>query len=127
MENKIPENYQAVMPYIIVNDAKGFMDFMKSVFDAKEQYKEMDNESKKIRHAELNVKGSTIMFTDATDDWGVENSALFIYVDDADKAYNKAVELGAKSIMPLENKEYGRTGGVKDPYGNTWWITQHLG
>ncbi|HWH63940.1 MAG TPA: hypothetical protein VNS50_11725, partial [Ginsengibacter sp.] len=66
---KIPENYQTVMPYLIVKDAAKFISFMQTVFDAVETYKAMRDENI-IMHAEIMIGGSTIMFADSTDTYG---------------------------------------------------------
>jgi len=64
------------------------------------------------------------MMGQSNDDWSIQNAGLYINVEDTDAAFQKALDHGATVIMPIENKEYGRTSGVKDPQGNTWWITQ---
>jgi uncharacterized glyoxalase superfamily protein PhnB len=74
-------------------------------------------------HSEINISGSTIMFCDAPDQWRTATANLFVYVDDADKAYQRAIENGATTVMELSDQDYGRTCGVTDPCGNTWWIT----
>jgi PhnB protein len=48
---------------------------------------------------------------------------MFVIVPDADRTYEKALANGATTIMPPADQEYGRSGGVTDPYGNVWWIT----
>ena len=48
---------------------------------------------------------------------------MFLYVDDADAAVKQALDAGAKLITEVEDKPYGRSGGVQDPYGLKWWIT----
>jgi len=121
-EIKIPENYQAVMPYLIVKDALGFKDFAISVFGAKELFQENGSENI-IRHAEITIHGSVIMFADSTPQAEVSNAGLFVYVSNADETYKKAIEAGAKSISAPSNQSYGRTCGIKGPFGNTWWIT----
>jgi len=63
------------------------------------------------------------MFGGSTEDWSVMTAGLFIYVEDADATYQKAMEAGAATVMALSDQAYGRTCGVKDPEGNTWWIT----
>lgn len=120
---KIPEGQQAIMPYLILKNAAGFIEFMQTVFSAKEKSKYLRDDQVTIMHAEIEVHGSMIMLAESTDDYPASNAGMFIYVEDADVAYNKALELGAKSIMPVEDKDYGRSGGVKDPFGNDWWIT----
>ena len=119
---KIPENYQTVMPYLIVKDAAKFISFMQTVFDATETYKAMRDENI-IMHAEIMIGGSTIMFADSTDTYGARNAGMFIYVDDADATFKKAIENGATVVNEMADQSYGRSGGVEDPFGNTWWIT----
>ena len=119
---KIPQGHQRMMPYLIVNNAEGLIDFLKAAFDAKENYKKMRDAST-IMHAELSVGDQTIMMADSTKDWESQPAGLFIYVEDADKTYEAALKKGATSIMPVSDEDYGRSGGVRDPFGNIWWIT----
>ena len=119
---KIPENYQTVMPYLIVKDAAKFISFMQTVFDAVETYKAMRDEHT-IMHAEIMIGGSTIMFADSTDTYGVRNAGMFIYVDDADETFKKAIDSGAAVVTEMADQSYGRSGGVQDPFGSIWWIT----
>ncbi len=121
----IPQGYQQVMPYLIVKDATGFMKFMQDVFDAKEKMKHMRSEDI-IMHAEITVGESVIMFADSTDAFPPRTGGFFIYVPDADETYNKAIAAGATSLLPVSDQPYGRSGGIIDPYGNTWWPTTHL-
>jgi PhnB protein len=119
-----PSDYQRVMPYLIVNNAAGFMDFMKDVFDAKEKVMHK-RDGNIVIHGEALIGDSVIMFADANDAWGVCTAGLFIYVPDADTAFINALAAGATSVMPVSDQPYGRSGGVKDPFGNTWWVTTH--
>ncbi|QEC77232.1 VOC family protein [Mucilaginibacter ginsenosidivorax] len=124
-EKNIPENYQHIMPYLVIPNADKFIAFMKTVFGATEQYKAMRDENT-IMHAELSIKGSTIMFAGCTDTFTQQNAGMFIYVDNCDETYHKALDNGAESIIPPANQSYGRSAGVKDPFGNTWWVTNVL-
>lgn len=119
----IPKTHQAVMPYLIVNDASRLIDFAKKVFGATLNFQELRDDTEKIRHAEIQIDESTIMLADATEEWKPQAANLFIYVDDADKAYKTALENGAASLQELSDQEYGRTCGITDPVGNVWWIT----
>ena len=118
----IPEGHQQVMPYLIIENAASFMDWMRNVFDAQERYKAMRDEIL-IMHAELRIGDSVIMLADATEQWKISTSGLFVYVHNADEVYQKALAAGAVSIMEPSDQSYGRSCGVKDPFGNTWWIT----
>ena len=118
----IPEGYSQVMPYLIVKDAAAFIRFTQHVFDATEKFKTMRDEQT-IMHGEVSIGNSTIMFADATDQYPVSNAGMFVYVDDCDAVFRKALDNGATTIMEPADQDYGRSGGVADPFGNTWWIT----
>jgi PhnB protein len=119
---KIPAQYQTVMPYLIVKNAAKFIAFMENVFSATETYKVKRDENT-IMHGEIMIGESTIMFADATDQYKSQTAGMFIYVDNADERYKKAIEAGATIITQVSDQPYGRSGGVADPFGNTWWIT----
>ena len=118
----VPEGYQRVMPYLIIENAASFIEFTQKVFGAEEKLKAMRDE-KLIMHAEVSIGGSVIMFADATEQYKQQPAAFFIYVDDCDAVYQKALENGATIVREPANQGYGRSAGVKDPFGNTWWIT----
>jgi len=119
---KIPEGYQQLMPFLIVENAAAFLDFTKNVFGAEEKYKAMRTE-KLIMHAEISIGQSVIMFADATEQHAKQNAGMFLYVDDCDAVYNKALENGAVTVTEPADQSYGRSAGIKDPFGNTWWLT----
>lgn len=118
----IPVGYATVTPYICVNGALKFIEFAKNVFGAEEIFKELNND-RTVKHAEIKIGGSVIMLAEETLKWPAKSGDFFIYVEDADKTYEKALEEGAASVMPPTDQSYGRSGGVTDPFGNTWWIT----
>ena len=118
----IPEGYQGVMPYLMLDDANGFLEFVKTVFDADVQRQEMNPDGTAM-HTEVVISGSTIMFSNTRDEWTTATANLFVYTDDADARYQKATDAGAVPITPVDDQPYGRSGGVRDPFGNVWWIT----
>jgi PhnB protein len=117
-----PEGYQQVMPYLIVENAAAFMEFTKKVFGAEEKFKAMRDE-KLIMHAEVSIGSSVIMIADATELYKPQPAGLFVYVEDCDTTYNNALANGATSVNEPANQDYGRSAGVKDAFGNTWWMT----
>jgi uncharacterized glyoxalase superfamily protein PhnB len=119
---KIPEDYQTVTTYLIIKDAASFIQFMQTVFNAEVINKHMRNENI-IMHAELKIGNSMIMLADSTPQYAPANANLFIYVEDADATYKNAIDNGAATVTELANQSYGRSGGIKDSFGNTWWIT----
>ncbi len=119
----IPAEHQTIMPYLILPGASKFIDFTKTVFGASETHTKALREDGTIMLAEITLNGSTIMITDEVTEWPKQTANLFVYVPNADETYKKALENGAASLMDLSNQDYGRTCGVTDPFGNTWWIT----
>ena len=121
---KIPNEHQPLMPYLILKNADAFIEFTKTVFGAKEIFKSYrDNDNKIIMHAEVQINGCNIMFADMNEFYGVANANLFIYVEDADHTVDIALANGATIINELADQDYGRSGGIEDPFGNVWWVT----
>lgn len=116
-----PDYYRTVMPYLILKDASEFLNFTKKVFGAEEKMITEDDEG--IRHAEIAIGDSTIMIGQSGGQWNPQPAGLYINVESADETYQKALDAGAESVMELSDEDYGRTCGVLDPCGNTWWIT----
>jgi uncharacterized glyoxalase superfamily protein PhnB len=80
-------------------------------------------DEKQIKHAEITIGGSTIMFADSTERSPLCTAGLFIYVENADATFEKAIAEGSVSITEPADQGYGRSAGVTDPFGNVWWIT----
>lgn len=111
------------MPYLVIKKADRFFEFMEAVFNAKQKMEKKHPKTGKIQHAELIVNSYCIMYAEATKEWPVQNAGIFLYVPDAINCFQRALEHGAKILQPLTDKIYGRTAGVIDPFGNTWWIS----
>lgn len=124
-QSKNPDYYRTVMPYLVLKDVEAFLNFTQKVFGAEVKMKHKDDGGR-IVHAEIMIGDSTLMAGESNQDWSSQPSGLYVNVDSADETYQKALDEGATSIMELSNQEYGRTGGVKDANGNTWWITSEL-
>ncbi|WP_236979247.1 VOC family protein [Membranihabitans maritimus] len=120
-----PNYYRTVMPYLVLKDVGSFLTFINQVFDIEIKMK-YRGEGGRIKHAEVVIGDSTIMMGESTDEWKVQNAGLYINVDNADTTFQKALDAGASEIMDLSNQEYGRSCGIQDPSGNTWWITSPL-
>ena len=124
--NPIPEGYHTVTPYLVVKGANNLITFLKQAFDAKELVR-MDRENGEVMHAEITIGDSRIMVSDASVQYAPTISNIFLYVADADGTYKKAINAGAASSMEPADQFYGdRMGGVKDQFGNHWWIGTHV-
>ncbi len=122
MAINIPEGLNHVMPYLILQNADKFLEFVKTVFGAEENSMHR-NEDGTIMHAQVKIGDSVLMFADSRQPWMPMPAGMFIYVANADESFRKALDAGGTVVMELSNQDYGRTCGVKDPCGNTWWIT----
>lgn len=127
--NPRPEGFQTVTPYIAMRNTSEAIEFYKRAFGAEETHRVNDGD--RVRHAQIRIGDSMLMFHDENLAWPKYRSAqsyggsavnLFLYVDDADAWIERALAAGATLVLPIEDREYGRGGGVEDPFGLTWWI-----
>jgi uncharacterized glyoxalase superfamily protein PhnB len=80
-----------------------------------------------VAHAEARIGDSMVMMGDAHGDQEPLTSGLYLYVEDVDRVYTKAIEAGATSIREPADQFYGdRNAGVIGPCGNHWWIATHV-
>jgi PhnB protein len=121
-----PSDTQCVIPYLVVPDAEQELTFVKEVFGAKEVNVFRDTEGR-IAHAQVTIGDSVVMMAQANDQWLSLPAAIYIYVPDADEAYNRALAKGAISVMQPADQFYGdRHGGVKNSNGVQWWMATHI-
>ena len=115
-----PEGWHTVTPRIVVPDAVQQIEFLKQVFGATGGYRP-------DRPSVIEIGDSFVMVSDA----GIRNpmpAFLYVYVDDADETYRRALRAGASSLEEPSDTPYGdRRGMVKDKWGNTWQIATHMG
>jgi PhnB protein len=122
----IPEGHHTVTPYLVVRGAAQLIDFMKQVFAAEEIVR-MARPDGSIMHAEVRLGDSRVMLGEAGGDNPPIPAMLHLYVEDADAVYRQALQAGATSLREPVNEFYGdRIGGVKDRFGNQWWIATHI-
>ena len=130
----IPEGYNRVMPYLIVDGAAEAIEFYKKCFGATERMR-FPAPDGKIGHAEVKIGDTTIMLADAVAEMGHKSPkvlggspiSLVLYVEDVDKVVGGAVASGAKLTRPVADQFYGdRTGGIEDPFGHQWYVTTHV-
>jgi PhnB protein len=78
-------------------------------------------------HAVVKIGDSSIMLSDVMGGWEPTREGLFVYIEDVDEAYSRALKAGAKSAQELADQFWGdRAGAVIDPFGNFWWIAKHI-
>lgn len=122
----IPEGYHTVTPYLIVTGAGRVLEFVRKAFGAQHRFR-MDNEDGTVGHAEVQIGDSVVMMADANETYPATPGNIHLYVEDCDAVYARALEAGAESVQEMADQFYGdRSGGVRDPGGNVWWITTHV-
>jgi PhnB protein len=116
-----------VTPYLIVQNADGLIDFVKDVFDAEELTRSTGSQGG--THCELRLSGTKVMIGGGKQVRGREKpAALHVFVPNVDAAYRRAINAGAKSLMPPRDQEYqARDGAVQDAFGNHWYIATQKG
>jgi len=123
----VREGFTTVTPYIWVPD-RGLADFLIRVFDAVET-NVMDNPGHGI-HRELRIGNSMVMLGETGEQKSALSRpvALHIFVDDADATFARALSAGGTSLGDPADRPYGeRSGFIRDPYGNQWYIAHPLG
>jgi PhnB protein len=121
-----PNEYSTVSPYLIVDGAKGTIEFLKNVFGAVE-LRRFPDESGRMMHAEVRIDDTVIMLADCTAEWPPMPSYVHIYVRDVDSTYKLALEAGAESVQePVKKDDDDKRGGIKDAGGTTWWIATKM-
>jgi len=122
----IPDDYHTVTPYLTVADAEAQIDFLKKAFGAEEKYRHTDDKGH-VGHAEVRLGNSMIMIGQAREQWTPRQASFYLYVEDVDSVYKRAVAAGGKSLREPTNEAYGdRSSGVEDSQGNQWWIGTHI-
>jgi PhnB protein len=130
----IPEGYRTLTPYLAVDDATKAIEFYERAFGAKERSR-MPGPDGTIAHAEILIGDSVVMLSDPFPQSSVKpptqvggtTAGLFMYVEDVDAAYRRAIDAGATETMPPEDMFWGdRFGTVTDPFGHSWQIATHV-
>jgi PhnB protein len=130
----VPEGYHTVTPQLTLDNTAQAIDWYKKALGAEELSRAAAPDGK-IMHAEIRVGDSRIMLNDemgggkSAKSLGGSPMSLWLYVEDCDAIFNKAVSAGAKVSGPmgqLTDQFWGdRSGTFTDPYGYTWSVATH--
>jgi len=130
----IPKGYHTVTPSLFVAGAAKAIDFYKKALGA-EELTRFPAPDGTIMHAEIRIGDSIIMLADEMPDMGGRGPksiggtpvSFFVYGENVDAAWKRAVDAGGKPIVPLADQFWGdRTGCIEDPFGHQWWLAQHI-
>lgn len=124
----IREGFTTVTPYLRAS-GPGLVDFLASVFDAKETFSTPGGGGG--MHREVRVGDSMLMIGEGGGEGGVmpiRPMAFHVSVQDADGTFQRAIAAGATSLGEPADRPYGeRSGFVRDAFGNHWYIGTPLG
>ena len=121
------DTYRTVTPYLVVPDADHELTFLKAAFGGTEVNCQR-NPDNTVMHAEIAIGNSLVMLGQAGGLCKPRTAALYLWVDDVDATYTRALQAGAISESEPADKPYGhRNAGVIDGSGITWWIGAPVG
>ena len=121
MRRHKPNDRPAIVPRLFTEDVAGFVEFLKAAFGAR-------GDLVLNRPTELVIGDSVLMIADGGGVREPTSSAFYIYVEDADEVWARAVNAGATSYSEPEDTPWGdRRAIVNDPWGNHWQIATHGG
>jgi uncharacterized glyoxalase superfamily protein PhnB len=116
-----PDGRHSVIPRIVTDDVGGLAEFLKIVFGA----------SGKLQSGsptEMRIGDSVIMISDGGGMRGAMPAFLYVYVENADETYQRAIAAGAESLESPADMPYGdRRAMVRDAWGNVWQIATYRG
>jgi PhnB protein len=122
----IPPGFGTVTPYFFATDAERFVAFLVHGLGGEEILRTLRPDGR-IANAQVRIGTSTVMASEASAAYPAMASSCYLYVEDAHAAMRRALEHGATLEMDVADMPYGdRQGGVRDPHGNLWWISQRL-
>ncbi len=129
----IPDGMRTIIPHLICSPADDAIEFYKKAFNATERAR-LKGDDGKVMHAMLFIGESPFMLNDEFPDYGAlgpksrkgTSVTMHFYVEDVDAAIQRAVDAGAKIIMPVGDMFWGdRYGVVEDPFGHHWSMATH--
>jgi uncharacterized glyoxalase superfamily protein PhnB len=134
MTRAIPEGYHSITPMLMFKDARNAIEFYKRALGATERCVMPGPDGKGVMHAELLIGDSIIMVGEENPREPCKSAetlkgspvGFYIYLENVDEAFHKALEAGSESMMPVQDMFWGdRVGTVKDPFGYTWSFASH--
>jgi uncharacterized glyoxalase superfamily protein PhnB len=134
MVKPIPEGFHSVTPMFVFRDARLAIEFYKKAFGAEERFAMPGPEGRGIMHAELRIGDSIIMMGEenpghpckSAETLGSSPVNVYLYVENVDAAFTRAVEAGGTVQMPVQDMFWGdRAGSLTDPFGYNWMLATH--
>ena len=124
--NPIRDGFHALTPYLFAEGADRLIEFLGTAFEAETASLERRPDGV-VMHAELRIGDSMLMVGEASEAFGPMAASIYLYVEDCDAVYQRALAAGGQSVFEIADLPSGeRYGGVRDAWGNLWWIATHV-
>jgi len=129
----VPPEFHTITPSLTFQNAAEAIEFYKKALGAEERMR-MAGADGKISHAELKIGNSVIFLNDEIPGMGCKSAqtlggsatAFYLYVEDVDTAFPRAIDAGGKMTCPVTDMFWGdRMGNFSDPYGFSWTLSTH--
>ena len=125
--SEIAEGLHTVTLYLHPIGAERLMGFLESAFGSVEVMRHQAADGM-ILHAKMRIGDSVIELGESRGPSTPMPTAIYLYVEDVDELYERALQAGGVSVLPPADQPYGdRNAWVKDPFGNIWYLATHLG
>ena len=122
----IPPGFSQVTPYIFADNVADYITFVVEGLGGEEIGRSVTPNGV-IVNCEIRIGTAMIMVSQSSDEYPPSRAALYLYVANADESMARAIKHGAKLQMNVADMPYqDRQGGIVDPSGNIWWISQRL-
>lgn len=129
----VPAGHHTVTPSLTIQNAVEALEFYRRAFGATERYRLIMPDGR-LAHAEFRLGDSVIMLSDEFPEFGGKSPqtlggspvSIYLYVEDVDALFQRALAAGAKERTPVMDQFYGdRSGQLEDPFGHLWWVATH--
>lgn len=122
--HEISRDLHTVTLYFHVAGAQRFIDFLANAFEAEELMRSEEGQGR-IAHAKVRIGDSVIELGEAREPSQPLPPAVYLFVEDVDETYERALRAGATSMMEPKDQPYGqRNAWVKDPFDNVWYLAK---
>lgn len=115
-----PPGIGSVLPYAHPAAARQYIDFLHRAFGAEAM--DVVEQQGRVMHAAVRIGDAVLEMGEAADRTGIPSNGFFLFVDDVEASYDRALAAGATAVRPPADIPYGmRSAIVRDPEGYLWW------
>jgi uncharacterized glyoxalase superfamily protein PhnB len=123
-----PDGYPQMSPYLMVTGGEAVAGFLEAAFGAV-RLRRFDGSDGSIMHLELKIGDSVVMLSEGSSAYPAFPAWIHLYLPDVRSSYHRALSAGGMAVLEPVQKpgDPDLRAGVRDPSGNTWWISTQVG